>query len=202
MRGGHGAASLERASERPDGADHRTGQHGAGLEGGESQPRRPRRRWDDDRPIPGLHPPPLAADSATTPRWLLPTATGPQEGHPEIGRQRRADARHPDRAGSRDPAGRPPSPDTDLRPHLFGVEFRLSAPTIRPRSGQAGQTLHQARLSHGRRYGPLEVLRPGPTRCPDEPSGSPDRRQATAAPDRALPAGGRDGRRSCPIDRG
>jgi hypothetical protein len=58
-----------------------------------------------------------------------------------------------------DPTSHRPSPDTDLRSNVFGIEFRLSTKTLGSRSSQASTTYDSPWLPLCGRYGLVEVFR-------------------------------------------
>ena len=125
VRGGHGEVSLGLTLGRSAGVNRRSGQPGKSLAKCERQPWSPRPRRHHAGAIPRALPCDLAGTAKSTPGWHVPTGSGSAQSHSETGWWRTVvgNSQHYRASAS---ASHPASSATDLRPGLFGIEFRFS----------------------------------------------------------------------------
>ncbi len=95
--------------------------------------------------------------SPATPRWNVSPRTGTTRFYRQS-RWRHARARHSKLARPFDTDRYRFSPYTDLRPELFGFEFRLPIVSLGSRCSQAGASDHSRRSPPVRRYGSFKIL--------------------------------------------
>ena len=87
---------------------------GSAQQRGSGRGRHGRRR--PDAVLPGT----LVPHAGRNAERHVPPPTGPEGGDPQAGREGHANAGHPDRTGSPDPASLTPGPPADLRPDVLG----------------------------------------------------------------------------------
>ena len=145
-RGGHEQASLGLYFIFSDGKHRQPSQHGTCLEKRQSQPWCPRCRRCYARCVLRNIPWTMAARSTTTFGRNLPTGRCPAQVDSQT-RWQSAAPRHSKRGGPTDSTSHLASLDPDLRSDVFGIELRVSTPTIRTRSDQADSDHDPKRLS-------------------------------------------------------